>query len=56
MAYSDWLVDKRVIERNLRKGLVDPKELEKLHKQLPDLADNVADAESDEAEGEAKES
>jgi len=55
MAYSDWLVDKRVIERNVRKGLVDPKELEKLHKQLPDRAENVAEAEGDEAEGEAKE-
>ena len=56
MAYSDWLVDKRVVERNVRKGLVDPKELDKLHKQLPDRAENVADSEMDEGEGEAKES
>ncbi len=55
MPYSDWLIDKRVIERNLRKGLVDPKELEKLHKQLPDRADNVAEAESGEAEGKTEE-
>lgn len=47
MAYSDWLIDKRVVERNVRKGLVDPKELDKLVKALPDRAENVAEVSDD---------
>jgi len=50
MAYSDWLIDKRVVQRNLHKGLVDPKELDKLTKALPDRTDNIAAPEADEPE------
>jgi hypothetical protein len=41
MAYSDKLVDKRVLDRNIRKGIVDPKEFEKQLAQLPDAAANA---------------
>jgi len=41
MAYPDWLVDKRVVDRNIKKGMVDSKELDKQIKGLPDRADNA---------------
>jgi hypothetical protein len=41
MAYTEKLVDKRVVERNIRKGIVDPKELAKQHAQLPDVSSNA---------------
>ncbi len=55
-------VDKRVVHRYLRKGIVDEKDYEKHVKSLPDLADKAApveasiegeelDDESDDAEG-----
>jgi hypothetical protein len=36
------LIDKRTLERNLRKGLIDEKVYEKHIKTLPDLADRAA--------------
>lgn len=42
MAYQDFLIDKRILQRNIDKGLVDPKQLDKLVASLPDRADNVA--------------
>jgi hypothetical protein len=41
MAYEDSMVDKRVVKRNIARGVVDAKELEKLHAQLPDRAANI---------------
>ena len=41
MAYSDSLIDKRVVKRNVAKGLVDAKELDKNIKALPDLEHNT---------------
>jgi hypothetical protein len=57
-------IDKRVVHRYVRKGIVDEKEYDKHLKNLPDLADNAApveasiegedlDDEADEAEGSA---
>ncbi len=57
MAYQDFLLDKRIVQRNLDKGLVDGKQLDKLIASLPDRADNAAatsletDDGGDEAEG-----
>lgn len=39
-------VDKRVVHRYVRKGIVDEKEYEKLLKNLPDLADKAAPVEA----------
>jgi hypothetical protein len=39
MAITESLIDKRVVARNIDKGLVDAKELEKHIKGLPDIAD-----------------
>jgi hypothetical protein len=36
MAYSNQLIDKRVVERNIAKGLVDPEEYKKSLEALPD--------------------
>jgi hypothetical protein len=58
------IVDKRVVHRYVRKGILDEKELEKHQKSLPDLADKAApveasiegedlDDEDDDAEGDA---
>ncbi|ACG71323.1 conserved hypothetical protein [Anaeromyxobacter sp. K] len=39
--FENKLVDKRVVQRYLRKGKVDEKEYEKFQKALPDLADQA---------------
>lgn len=39
-------VDKRVVLRYVRKGIVDEKDYEKLLKNLPDLADKAAPVEA----------
>lgn len=58
MAYEDSMIDKRVVKRNIAKGIVDPKELAKLTAQLPDRAANAEvigsdldDEDEDEDEG-----
>jgi hypothetical protein len=38
----DWLFDKRILERNIQKGLLNPKDLEKRLKSLPDLSEQIA--------------
>ncbi|MFO0660319.1 MAG: hypothetical protein U0165_10890 [Polyangiaceae bacterium] len=37
---NPWLTDVRVRERNIKKGLLDPKELEKYLHALPDVAES----------------
>ena len=41
MAYSDTQVDKRIVERNIKKGVVTKKDYDKHLAQLPDRADNA---------------
>jgi hypothetical protein len=38
---SPWDLDVRVRERNLRKGVLDEKDVEKYLKELPDMAANA---------------
>lgn len=38
----EWQFDKRIVERNIQKGVVSAKDVEKRMKGLPDLADQVA--------------
>ncbi|HCF60085.1 MAG TPA: hypothetical protein DFS52_19085 [Myxococcales bacterium] len=38
--------DKRLVGRNLKKGLLDPKDYERYLKSLPDLAGNAANIEA----------
>ena len=56
MSYHDSLIDKRVLERNVRKGFVVRREYEKFLSQLPDKTDNMttlgADAADDDADDE----
>ena len=40
MAYDNFLIDKRVVERNIAKGLVDPAEYKKTVEALPDRESN----------------
>ena len=42
----EWQFDKRIVERNIQKGLLTQKDLEKRLKGLPDLADQVASPEA----------
>lgn len=51
MSYPDFLLDKRVLERNLAKGVLDKKTIEKHHKSLPDVADNAQQCAPPEAAG-----
>jgi hypothetical protein len=39
---QEFLLDKRIVQRNVEKGLIDAKTVEKLQSTLPDRADNVA--------------
>ena len=41
------VVDKRVVVRYLRKGLLDEKDYEQYLKRLPDVADQAVDVESE---------
>ena len=45
MAISPSLIDKRVVARSIRKGLIDPKEYRRLLDELPDRSDNIAESE-----------
>jgi hypothetical protein len=40
MAYDNFLIDKRVVERNIAKGLVDPSEYKRVVEALPDRESN----------------
>ncbi|HEY6876906.1 MAG TPA: hypothetical protein VI299_02760 [Polyangiales bacterium] len=41
MAYDDFLIDKRVVERNIKKGLVDEEALKRQIEALPDRESNL---------------
>ena len=45
-AQENKTVDKRVVHRYVRKGIVDEKDYEKLLKNLPDLAEKAAPVEA----------
>lgn len=40
MAYDNFLIDKRVVQRNIAKGLVDPQVYKQLVEALPDSESN----------------
>ncbi len=40
MAYDRFLIDKRVVDRNIAKGLVDPNEYKRVVEALPDTEQN----------------
>jgi hypothetical protein len=40
MAYDNFLIDKRIVERNITKGLVEPEALKKQIEALPDREQN----------------
>jgi hypothetical protein len=44
--FSDTQIDKRVVSRYIRKGIVDEKEYAQHQKSLPDLADRAVEIES----------
>ena len=50
--FENKLIDKRVVHRYVKKGLVDEKELEQHVKRLPDLADQAVAVESEIEPGE----
>ena len=41
MSYPEFLIDKRVLQRNIAKGIVDAKEYDKALAKLPDVQGNV---------------
>lgn len=41
MAYQDFLLDKRIVQRHIDKGIVDAKVVDKSIKELPDRTDNM---------------
>lgn len=55
MAVPDFLLDKRIVERNIAKGLVKRQDLTKAISKLPDVESNsepcVLDAPEEEGEG-----
>ena len=59
MAYDNFLIDKRVVERNIAKGLVDTEALKKQIEALPDREQNCVrvslDGEADDEDDEPEE-
>ena len=59
MAYDNSLIDKRVVERNIAKGLVDTEALKKQIEALPDREQNCVrvslDGEADDEDDEPEE-
>lgn len=56
MKFQDWMLDKRVIERNIRKKVLTRKDYERYLKSLPDVSDCIADpAEEEEQEEKSEE-
>lgn len=55
MKFQDWMLDKRVIERNIRKKVLGRKDYDKYLKTLPDVEDCIADPDEDEEQEEATE-
>jgi len=55
MKFQDWMIDKRVLKRNIRHGVVSREDYQKYVKSLPDLSDQIAtdDDETAESNGEA---
>lgn len=53
--FENRLVDKRVVHRYVKKGIVDEKEFEQHLKKLPDLADQAVAVESEFEPEEAEE-
>ena len=41
MAYENHLIDKRIVERNIAKGLVDSAEYKRINEALPDREANL---------------
>jgi hypothetical protein len=50
MPFQDWLFDKRVFERNLRKGLVSRADYDRYLSGLPDARENASSEEREPAE------
>ena len=48
MEFQDWMFDKRVLKRNIRKGIVTREDYHEYLDSLEDLVDNVADPDEDE--------
>lgn len=51
MAYDNFLIDKRVVERNIAKGLVNPDELKRHIEALPDRESNCVHVSLDGSSG-----
>ena len=50
MAIAEKLIDKRLIDRYTRKGLLDPKEYQRVLNKLPDRSDNIWKPDSESSE------
>lgn len=48
MEFQDWLFDKRVLRRNIRKGMVAREDFEGYLENLTDSSDNIAPPEEEE--------
>jgi len=48
-ALSPSLFDRRIVERNIKRGLITRKDYEKFLKSLPDVADKIMPPEEDQA-------
>jgi hypothetical protein len=54
MAYDNSLIDKRVVERNIAKGLVDAEELKRHIEALPDRESNCVHVSLDGTTGQSE--
>jgi hypothetical protein len=47
MNFQDWMFDKRVLERNIRRGLITRTDYRNYLKTLEDMSDNIAPPDED---------
>lgn len=55
MTFQDWMLDKRVLKRNILNGTITREEYQKYLESLPDMQDNIAEDDEEETEGAAEE-
>jgi hypothetical protein len=48
MEFQDWMFDKRVFKRNIRRGIIAREDYKKFVAGLPDVTDQIADPSEDE--------
>lgn len=55
MTFQDWMLDKRVLKRNILNGTVSREDYQKYLEGLPDMQDHIAEEEEEDEDEEEEE-